>query len=222
MGSQELGLGVREAQWNAAPLLRAALIDLCFDRGFASLTIGDVCRRAGLGPAVFWSHYRSLEDCFLQICAGELRRYGRLVAVAVAGTADWRTRLRAASYALYRAIGEDEALRRLVVVEARAAGERSALLVEEAIESLYDLIDEGRAGPWAAPTVTRATAEFLGGAIFNEVYVASARRAPLPPEREVVPKLMYLTVAPYRGSVEAAEELTIPPPGRWGTQVTGG
>lgn len=204
-------------RWRRLPAtrrFRTALIDLCFERGFADLTVGDVCRSAGLSPAVFRSHYPSLEDCFLQICGGELRRYRRIAAAAASGSGEWRARLRAAAYALYRTLDEDERLRRLTLVESRAAGERSARLIDEAIESVYDLIDEGRAQATAPSTLTRATAEFLGAAVFNELYLACGHRGPLPPEGEVVPKLMYLTVLSYRGPNQAAEELRIPPPSR--------
>lgn len=131
-----------------------------------------------------------------------------------AGAAEWRIRLRATAYALYRSLDHDERLRRFTAIEARAAGERSALMIDEAIESLCDLIDEGRAEPTAPSNLTRATAGFLAGAVFNEVYLSSRRHGPLPPEREVVPKMMYLTVLPYLGATVAAEELRIPPPRR--------
>jgi AcrR family transcriptional regulator len=212
MGLQELDLSVLDARGRACATFRAALTDLCFDRGFAALTVEDVCLRAGLGRAVFRSLYADLGECFLDTCASELHRYGRAVREARADATDWRGRLRATAYSLYRCLEEDERLRRLTVVEARAAGEAPALLIDAAIEPLYDLIDEGRAEPSAPSTLTRATAEFLGGAAFNEVYMASLRRGPLPPEREVVPKILYLTVLPYVGEAGAAEELAIPAP----------
>jgi AcrR family transcriptional regulator len=203
---------LRRGRPAAAALIRGALIDLCFERGFGAIEAGDVCRRAGLSPAVFRSHFASLEDCFVWVCACELRRYRGVAATAVAGVADWRARLRATAYALYRSLTEDERRRRFTLVEARIAGERSALLLHGAVESLYDLIDQGRDEPAARRALTRATAEFVGGAIFNGVYLASARGGPLPPEREAVPEMMYLAVLPYLGSTAARAELTIPPP----------
>jgi AcrR family transcriptional regulator len=196
----------------ATRLLQSALTDLCFDRGFSRLTVAEVCRSAGLSPAVFRSHYANLEACFLEICVAEHRRYKRAAAAAAAGLGEWRHRLRATAYALYRALGADERLRWLTIVEPRTAGGRPALLLDRSIRSLYDLIDEGRAEPLAPPRLTRATAEFLGGAIFDEVFIASARRRPLRPEQEVVPEMMYLTVLPYLGEAAATEELHIPPP----------
>jgi AcrR family transcriptional regulator len=193
---------------------RASLIDLCFERGFAAVTTEALCHRAGLDLVAFEDRYVDLEDCFLQICRGELGRYRRLAVAARAGLGDWRARLRATAYALYRYLDEDERLRRFTVVEVRAAGERPALLIDEEIEELSDLIDAGRAEPTAPPTLTRTTADSLGGGIFNQIYLAAGHSGPLPREEEEVPKMMYSAVLPYLGAARAAEELEIPPPPR--------
>jgi hypothetical protein len=119
----------------------------------------------------------------------------RLVeAPAIGGAADWRARLRSAVYALYR--------------------ERAELQIGAGFEELADLIDVGRGEPGAPPSLTRVTAEALGGAIFHEIGLAGARRGTLPPESELVPMLMYSAVLPYAGADSAAEELRIPPPPR--------
>ena len=109
---------------------------------------------------------------------------------------DWRSRLRAATYTLYR-----------------HPEERPALPLPEETEGLIDLIDEGRAEPAAPPTLTRVTAEGLGGAIFYQLVLAAREGVP-PPESELVPTLMYAAVLPYAGADRAAEELRIPPPPR--------
>jgi AcrR family transcriptional regulator len=214
MGSQELDLSELELDRHApdaAAVLHRALIDLCFDRGFAAVSAEALCQRADLSSATFRSRHGSLERYFVQACRDEIRRYRGLAAAAASEAEDWRGRLRAVAYALYRSLGGDERRRHFILIEARA-GERSALLIDRALSSLYDLIDEGRAQPAAPARLTRATAEFLGGAAFNEVYLASGRRSSLPREEDVVPKMMYLTVLPYLGGAEALKELTTPPP----------
>jgi len=195
---------------------RIALIDLCFERGFAAVTVEALCRDAGLDRAAFRERYADLEDCFFQICRRELQRNRRRVAAAGAGLGEWRARLRATAYVLYRYLDEDERLRKFALIEVRAAGERSALLIGEEIEALIDLIDEGRAEATAPPTLTRATAESLGGGIFNQMYMAAGHKGPLPHEEEFVPKMMYSAVLPYLGAASAAEELEMPPPPRTG------
>jgi hypothetical protein len=114
---------------------------------------------------------------------------------APAGIGDWRRRLREATYALYR-----------------EPGERPAPPREGQVEGLVDLIDAGRAEPAAPPTLTRVTAEALGGAILQELWLTACRQGSPPPESELVPMLMYAAVLPYAGEASAAEELRIPPP----------
>lgn len=126
----------------------------------------------------------------------------------------WRSRLRATTYALYRSLREDERLGRLLLVEPHSGGERLVQLIGVEIEAFADLIDEGRALPTAPPTLTRVTAEALGGAIFHELCLVVAREGPPPPEGELVPVLMYSAVLPYAGDASAADELRIPPPPR--------
>jgi hypothetical protein len=110
-----------------------------------------------------------------------------------AGNAGWRERLRLAAYALYR-----------------RRGRHAAFPAEAEVEALVDLIDEGRTEQDAPASLTRVTAEALGGAILHEL--RRAARAGSPPESELVPTLMYMAVLPYGGADAAAEELRTPPP----------
>lgn len=115
---------------------------------------------------------------------------------APAESGDWRDRLRAAAYGLYRQLRE-----------------RPGPPVDEEVARLIDLIDEGRAEPASPPTLTRVTAEALGGAISHELFLA-ARQDFQPPEAELVPMLMYSAVLPYGDLACATEELRTPPPPR--------
>jgi hypothetical protein len=127
--------------------------------------------------------------------ASSATRSGTATLPAPDGIAGWRDRLRAATYALYR-----------------RCRTHPAFPAEEEIEELVDLIDEGRAGPEAPASLTRVTAEALGGAILYEL--CRACRPSSPPESELVPSLMYVAVLPYAGPRAADEELRIPPPPR--------
>lgn len=115
---------------------------------------------------------------------------------APAENGNWRGRLRVSIYALYRRLEE-----------------RPVLPVEEETERLVALIDEGRAEPASPSTLSRVTAEGLGGAISYELLLAACQGPP-PPESELVPMLMYSAVLPYVGVGCATEELRTPPPPR--------
>ncbi|HEX7058818.1 MAG TPA: TetR/AcrR family transcriptional regulator [Solirubrobacterales bacterium] len=192
--------------------LHEALIDLCFERGFQNFGLGALLSRAGVDRPSFERHFVDLEDCFLKIFEAEMDRYRCEFAPVAGECADWRERVRVTLYALFRFLVADERRARFIVVESRVAGERARVFADQRIETLFDLIDAGRSELDDPDSISRTTAEAVGGGILNQVYAAVARGVPLPPERELVPELMYCVVLPYAGLDAALEELYIPPP----------
>jgi AcrR family transcriptional regulator len=192
--------------------IREALLDLCLERGYAGTTEAMLLARAEIDQVGFNRHFESLEDCFCQVYV-EIRDWALdLIGTAVAGQTTWRTRLRAAAYGLLRAFNHDERNTHLAMVDVRFAGERALILMAEGMGEMFDLIDEGREIADGGSGISRATAESIGGSIFNQVFVALNREFPL--AEGVVPQLMYTAVLPYLGAEAAKEELTIPaPPG---------
>jgi hypothetical protein len=134
------------------------------------------------------------------------------MASACEGLVSWRDRVRATGYALHRFFDADERVLNFMIVAVRTVGERSLLLLGAQIKTLLDLIDEGRSEPGAPGALTPATAESLGGGVFNQVYMTVAKGELFPPEGKIVPQVMYSVVLPYLGSEAAREELSIPPP----------
>lgn len=191
--------------------IRRALIDLCYERSFAKLTLDQVLTRAEVDRQSFERHFADLGDCFFKVYEVELRRYQRESAEARQGLESWRRRVRATAYALYRFLADDK-IRNFTAVDVRTAGEPVQLLIGQEIEVLFDLIDEGRQELEDPDSLTRATAESLGGGIFNQIYIGSGSSTVLPPAGDLIPPLMYSIVLPYLGAEAAQEELTIPPP----------
>lgn len=150
----------------------------------------------------------------LQLARSELEHYHRRAEAARARSSDWRERLRVTTYALFRFLEEDERRRHRLLVELRSAGGHSAWLIGAEIDAYCDIIDEGRAQPTAPRSLTRATAEALGGAVFQELFLTAAGERPPAAEADRVPILLYTLVLPYVGETRAREELGIPPPPR--------
>jgi len=192
--------------------LHDALLELCFERGFRQVDLGSLLARAGLDRAAFAREFRDLEDCFDACFKAEVERYRRQAPPLVAQPGGWREQVRARAYSLYRFLCADRRRARFIVVDSRAAGERTLLFAGQVIEELFDLIDGGRRELAEPRLLTRATAESIGGGIFNQVYAILGRATALPPEAEIVPQLMYCIVLPYLGPVAAREELRIRPP----------
>ncbi|HET9382084.1 MAG TPA: TetR/AcrR family transcriptional regulator [Streptomyces sp.] len=53
--------------------LRRALLDECARRTLAEVNVAAVVRRAGVGRATFYLHYRDLEELSVDACAGVVR-----------------------------------------------------------------------------------------------------------------------------------------------------
>jgi AcrR family transcriptional regulator len=188
-----------------------ALVDLCYERELAEISVADICERAGAERAEFDARYADLEDCFTQTYEEMADEFLGRVTSAFEAEQGWRNQLRAAAYATLAHLEEDPPRAQFVVVEALVAGERAQLVRERVFATLVDLVDRGRDEPGASPTVTRATAESLNGAVFRHMRI-SIERGPSGQYAEIVPELMHAIVLQYLGPEAAAEELAIHPP----------
>ncbi len=189
-----------------------ALIDLCVEHRFDQISVEALCERAGIDRLAFEFQFANLDNCFLMVFEMEVERFHDLWASACRGLIEWRDRLRATAYVIYRYLGEDERIVKFIAVEARSAAQPVQLLFAKMLGELFELIDEGRLQLDDPDSLTGSTAESVGGGIFNQLYLALESRSPVPVEGDLVPKLMYAAVLPYLGSEAALAELRIPPP----------
>jgi AcrR family transcriptional regulator len=186
------------------------LIELCFERGFANVTVEALCQRAAIRPAVFREEYTDTEDCLCQVYEVERARIMGRLAEACAGVGSWRQRVRISAYVTLRLLTEDEKLTNFVVNEVRIAGDRSRIMIGEALATLFDLLDEGRLQRSGPGMISRDTAVAVGGGIFNQIYSAVGRGEPV--SANVVPQMLYTAMLPYLGREMALEELSTPSP----------
>jgi AcrR family transcriptional regulator len=192
------------------PSVDRALIELCHERGFADVTIPDLCRRAGIEEADFHDEYADLDDCFCAVFERELDLLLIDFAAVVSGAAGWRSRLRAVAYAFQEWLAADPARTHMMVNEIRSASERARQIQWRGIASMIDLLDEGRAETAHPDRLSRATAEGIAGGILSQIYEAAAHRVEIRPAS--VPEMLYAAYLPYLGPEVAAEELEIAPP----------
>jgi AcrR family transcriptional regulator len=189
--------------------LRDALMELAFRRDYADLRLPVLLDRAGVAEADFGREFGSLEDFYCDLYVLERDRILAEIAAASAPYEAWVDRVRATAYALWRAISVDPRITHFIFVGGRGAGERARLEVEVAMNTIFDLLDEGRREPGSKAS-SRATAESIGGAIWNQIADAVNRGEPM--EERVVAYMMYATVLPYLGTEAAEAELDTPPP----------
>ena len=191
--------------------LGRALIDLCYERGFARLSVEALCGRAGISAAEFRREYTDIDDAFCAVFEHEMELLLFDFDAALTGARGWRARLRAVAYAFHRWLAADPARTHLMVVEIRSAPERARLIQTRGIEQMIALLDEGRSAAPDPDHITKATAEALAGGILTQIY-AAVENGSLGVDADTVPLILYAAVLPYLGPEAAAEELEIGPP----------
>jgi AcrR family transcriptional regulator len=189
--------------------LREALLDLCAERGYASVDLPALLERAGLDEETFYRHHADLDLCFAAVLGAIYDEFFATAQEALEGERGWRDRMRATAYALLRFLRRDERVAHLAAVEAQNVDAAQGPFLET-FNRLVDLIDEGSAEVDGVVSPSRATALGVGGVLFTRIQEAVAK-GELELGEEEIPELMYAAVFPYLGA-EAAEELRIPPP----------
>lgn len=194
-----------------AQRLHEALLDLCAERGYKKLKLGDLLERAGLDEAAFHRQYTDLDACFAAVLDEIYAEFFARAQDAVAGESGWRDRMRATAYALLRFLRRDERVARFAAVEVSYAGKRAQELFLETFNRLVNLLNEGSSEAEGSDSPGLATAIGVGGVVFARIQEAVAK-GELGLGEEEIPELMYAAVFPYLGAEAAEEELHIPPP----------
>jgi AcrR family transcriptional regulator/DNA-binding MarR family transcriptional regulator len=207
--------GSRGGAMYAADLQRGRLLSAAFmvvgELGYEGLSARRVSERAGASNRTFYEAFSDREDCFLAAFNHAVDGLELEMRAAWESELGWTARVRAALTALLQALDREPAVRRLVFVEALAAGPRVLARRARVLESLAAVIDQGRANAQAPSGLPGLTAEGVVGATFGVIH---ARLLELRPEPlvELRGALMASIVFPYRGSKAATSELARPVP----------
>jgi AcrR family transcriptional regulator len=189
---------------NERERMAAAMVALCFEHGYREATLEMLLDRANVDRAAFERHFADLEDCFCEVYQDMQNELMERVLAAISRESTWRDRLRATAYTMADFVAEDQMRTHFAIFEVRSAGDRAICLLSQSYERLFDLIDQGRAERRLPGSISRATAEAIGGTMFFQMY-ASYEAGSIDSVRAKVPEMMYVAVLPYLG-VEAAEE----------------
>jgi AcrR family transcriptional regulator/DNA-binding MarR family transcriptional regulator len=191
--------------------LLTATFSLVGDLGYEGMNARSVSGRAGVSNRTFYEAFSDREDCFLAAFNHAIDGLELELRAGWESELGWTARVRAALTALLQTLDREPAVRRLVFVEALAAGPRVLARRARVLESLAAVIDQGRANAKAPAGLPSLTAEGVVGATFGVIH---ARLLELRPEplAELLNQLMATIVLPYRGSRAAARELTRPVP----------
>jgi AcrR family transcriptional regulator len=193
--------------------LLSATFALVGERGFEGVSARRVSERAGVSNRTFYQSFSDREDCFLAAFDYAIDGLERELRAGWEPRLEWSARLRVSLAALLVALDREPAVRRLVFVEALAAGPRVLARRAQLLKSVAAVVDEGRADAKAPSELPPLVAEGVVGGVFGVIHgrVLESRAEPL---LDLLGVLMAMIVLPYRGGAAAARELSrpIPPP----------
>jgi AcrR family transcriptional regulator/DNA-binding MarR family transcriptional regulator len=215
---REPGLAVDGARGGvvyASDVQRGRLLSAAFavvgELGYEGLTARQVSERAGVSNRTFYEVFSDREDCFLAAFNHAVDGLEREMRAGWEAELGWSARVRGGLTGLLMALDLEPAVRRLVFVEALAAGPRVLARRARVLESLAGVVDLGRVNGQAPAGLPGLTAEGVVGATFGVIHarLLELRPGSLAGLRNA---LMAGIVFPYRGAKAAARELELPAP----------
>lgn len=190
--------------------IRRALTGLCFERGYRATSLPLLLERAEVAERDFRREFDDLEDCLCSILVEQRTELMVVAWNAFSSQEGWANQMRAVALAMIRFAQEDQPRARTILVEAELAGEPSKLIRDQGMEMFSAFIDTGREQLEDPGSISRATADALGGAVFYQVR-AKVEKGEYDELTDQLPELMYAVVLPYLGPEAALRELRIPP-----------
>jgi AcrR family transcriptional regulator/DNA-binding MarR family transcriptional regulator len=191
--------------------LLTATFALVGERGYEGVSARSVSERAGVSNRTFYECFSDREDCFLAAFNHAVDGLALGVRMGWASELGWTARVRAALTVLLQTLDCEPAVRRLVFVEALAAGPRVLARRASVLESLAGVIDQGRTNAQAQALLPPLVAEGVVGATFGVIHARLLELRP-GPLVGLLGSLMATIVLPYRGPAAAARELARPIP----------
>jgi len=170
--------------------------------GYAETTVADIVAAAGVSREVFYKHFTDKQHAFLEAQQHLTQGILETCATAYFKAGTWPERAWRGLAALLDLIAETPAASHLRLVECYAAGPAAIRRAEEITRSLAIFLEEGYGYRPEARDLPRLCSEAIAGAVYEiaQRYAARHDVAALPRE---LPRLAYITIAPFTGPKEA-------------------
>jgi len=172
-----------------------ALAVVAEERGYPSVTVDDVVKRAAMSPTTFYAEFADKREVMLAAIDSAGAQMAAATLPAFRRNPDWPAALRIAFMDLLAYLASRPALARLVFVEAYAGGPEALQRREEALEPLTALLAPGRGSAVDLPSVT---GEVVWAAIIALIgqRIRESGTHSLP---ALEPALTFLASCPYLG-----------------------
>jgi AcrR family transcriptional regulator len=186
----------------------AALAAESVEKGYKSVTVADIVRRAGIARNTFYENFSSKEDCFLAASDYAVEEASRRVDDAASKADTWPAQVRAGLAAFLRYAASEPALARTCIVEVLSAGSVAAERYEQSIQTFIPLFRLGREVSPNGDELPETLEEAIVGGIFWILYqrLIAGR---IEESEELLSQLVEFSLTPYLGA-EAARQAAMP------------
>jgi len=185
----------------------SALAEETVEKGYRSVTVADIVRRAGIARNTFYENFSSKEDCFLAASEFAVTEALRRVVDAATKVESWPERVDAGLSAFLRYVASEPALARTCIVEALSAGPAAVERYESSIQAFVPLFRLGRKVSPHGDDLPATLEETIIGGIFWIIYqrIIMGQTEQI---EELLPELVEFSLTPYIGA-EAAKRAVV-------------
>ncbi len=181
-------------------LLRA-LAAVVAEKGYPETTVAEVVERASTSQRTFYEHFKNKEDAIVAALDSGSAHMLAAALPAFRRAPDWPHAVHDTQEAMFRWGAEEPEYARMGGKEMYAAGKRALDQREMVTEGFEALLAPGYE---LKPETPPIAAEAIGGALYSLLYDHVNKKGPetLP---DLVPTLVYVTLAPFLEAEEAYE-----------------
>lgn len=187
--------------------LMAGMLDAVGEQGYVATSVADVLSRAGVSRRTFYEHFSDKEDCFLQAFDHVAAICREAVRDAFNAEDDWRRALRSGLDVFLRTAAANPRFTRACLVEILAVGHEGLRRRDAAIEPFQRFFEIGRREAPEGVAIPATVTETLVGGVL-EMVSARVMRDEAHELPELLDTLVYWSLVPFVGPVEAANELS--------------
>jgi AcrR family transcriptional regulator len=191
----------RQAQSNPPERVLRALAAVVSEKGYPDTTVAEIVERASTSQRTFYEHFKNKEDAIVAALDSGSAHMLAAALPAFRRAPDWPHAVHDTQEAMFAFGAEEPEYARLGGVEMYAAGKRALDQREVVTEGMEGLLAPGYE---LRPKTPPIAAEAIGGALYSLLYDHVNRQGPetLP---DLVPTLVYVTLAPFLDRDEAYE-----------------
>ncbi len=196
--------------------LLLAIGELLGGGGIEGASVGRICKRAGVSRRTFYELFEDREACLLAAFDDAIERIAKRVAPVYASAGRWNEKLRAALAVTLDLLEAQPDVARMCVVETLRAGPAVLARRRQVVETLTEIVEQGRTEPRTGAQAPPLTAQGVVGGALSVIHgrlLLATRAEPVEPGLvELTGPLMAMIVHPYLGAAAARRDLELPVP----------